>query len=173
MSDSGMGDENATWRELLEEVRPGLRSFLSAKLPQSADVEDCLQSVMLAVLERPPTVPAAARRAWLFRVASNEAALYWRKRKTTDRVLEKHGQYRVETDEQTAAATYETKETIGHIEQALHEFAADVQTIVRMRIHENQTFQQIADTLDLPLGTVLTRMRRAMQRLREQFKDET
>ncbi|MEO1524349.1 MAG: sigma-70 family RNA polymerase sigma factor [Planctomycetota bacterium] len=182
MSDSGSFDDDGTqpptegievqWRELIEEVRPGLRSFLTAKLPQAADVEDCLQTVILAALESRPQIPESARRAWLFRVASNEAALYWRKKKTTDRVLEKHGQYHVTADERTAANTFETKETADRIQRAISELSPDVQRIVRMRIQENLTFQQIADQLGTPLGTVLTRMRRAMERLRNQFKDQ-
>lgn len=180
MSDSGMGGhdearkraETLQWRELFEEARSGLRSFLLSKLPQPADVDDCLQTVFVAMLEHQPEVPVAARRAWLFRVASNEAALYWRKRKTTDRVLEKHGQYRVSTEGENTSESYENKETANHIQRAIDGFAPEVQVIVRMRIQDNLTFQQIAEELDIPLGTVLTRMRRAMERLRKQFKDE-
>ncbi|MEL6105625.1 MAG: sigma-70 family RNA polymerase sigma factor [Planctomycetota bacterium] len=183
MSDSGMGgndearnradtNEAQQWRDLFEEARSGLRNFLSAKLPQDADVDDCLQTVFVAMLEHQPDVPVAARRAWLFRVASNEAALYWRKRKTTDRVLEKHGQYRVSSEGENTVTSYEIKETANHIQRAIDQFAPEVQVIVRMRVQENLTFQQIAHQLDIPLGTVLTRMRRAMERLRKQFRDE-
>ncbi len=44
------------------------------------------------------------------------------------------------------------------------------QKIVRMRIHDNLTFQQIAEHLGIPLGTALTRMRRALERMRTEIE---
>ena len=40
------------------------------------------------------------------------------------------------------------------------------QTVTRMRIVEQKKFTEIAHELQLPLGTVLTRMRLALEKLR-------
>ena len=37
------------WRNVFDEAEVGLRRFLAAKLPQAADVDDCLQSVLMAM----------------------------------------------------------------------------------------------------------------------------
>ena len=59
------GDGVESWRELLNEIEPGLRRFLGGKLPQAADVDDCIQSVSVAMLKNKTEIPRSARRAWL------------------------------------------------------------------------------------------------------------
>jgi RNA polymerase sigma-70 factor (ECF subfamily) len=46
------------------------------------------------------------------------------------------------------------------------------QEVVRRRIHDGQTFAEIASDLNLPIGTVLTRMRLALEKLRKQLAEE-
>ena len=41
-----------------------------------------------------------------------------------------------------------------------------------MRIHDDLTFQQIADQLNIPIGTALTRMRRALEKLRNEIEPD-
>ncbi|MCA9140345.1 MAG: sigma-70 family RNA polymerase sigma factor [Planctomycetales bacterium] len=157
-----------TWREVFEQSESGLRRFLAGKLPQDADVDDCLQSVLVAMLKNETKIPAAARRAWLYRVAGNEAARWWRHKSTTDRVLEKHAEtvYGVDT---VVPANIETKETLDQINRAINNLDENSRQIVNLRLRDGMTFQQIADQLNLPLGTVLTRMRRSMQKLRNEI----
>ena len=172
MTASPNSQHDDQWRKVFESSEAGLRNFLAAKLPQQADVDDCLQTVLVAMLENTKEVPESARKAWLFRVASNEAALYWRKQKTTQRVLETHAQHQVDSKADADSVEVETRETVHQIEAAIGDLPKAAQVIIRMRLNENRTFQQIADELKLPLGTVLTRMRRAMERLRSQFEEE-
>ena len=81
--------ENASWQEVFEYSLPGLRAFLRHRLRQPSDIDDCLQAVSVKMMEKGENVAPAARRAWLFRVAANEAARVWRSRATTDRILQK------------------------------------------------------------------------------------
>lgn len=162
------------------ECRSGLRAFLAGKLPQAADVDDCLQCVSVAWLKNSKPIPRVAARAWLFRVAANEAALWWRKKATrdklTDGIQKRSVQQHLETkrsDLDSPARASERAETSQRILAAIKGLPDESQTIIRMRIHEDLTFQQIADALQLPLGTVLSRMRRASQRLRETLADES
>ncbi|MDV6034356.1 MAG: sigma-70 family RNA polymerase sigma factor [Phycisphaera sp. RhM] len=166
------GGSQHAWREEFREAEAGLRRFLAGKLPQAADVEDCLQTVMVAMLSNESQIPHAARRAWLYRVAANEAARWWRNKSTTDRVLEKHAHasFRIDTEPRS---DLETQETLRHVHQAIEKLPEHTQQVIRLRLAEGMTFQAIADRLDQPLGTVLTRMRRAMQQLRNELDDDT
>lgn len=159
------------WQEVFDSVRPGLRNFLISKLPQPADADDCLQAVSLAMLQNKTEIPPAARRAWLFRVASNEAALWWRKKMANDRVLEKQASYTTSDQSDPTSQDIEKKEAAGQALDAIGNLPESSQVIVTMRIQQNKTFQMIADELQLPLGTVLTRMRRAMEKLRQELDD--
>lgn len=164
------GTVRESWRAIFDESESGLRRFLTGKLPQAADVDDCMQSVSVAMLKNSTEIPIAARRAWLFRVAANEAARWWRNKSTTERVLEKHADSACRDD--TSPPAIETEETVQRVNQAIENLSEEVRLIVTLRLRQGLTFQAIADQLQLPLGTVLTRMRRAMQRLRSEFEGE-
>ena len=157
------------WREVFEACESGLRAFLSGRLSQSVDVEDCLQAVYVKMVERGREVLPSARRAWLFRVAANEAAGMWRRKATTERVLEKRSHSISESSEDDVADKVILTETTERLRHALEQLPESWQQVLRLRIYENLTFQEISDCLQIPLGTALTRMRRALQQLRSEI----
>jgi RNA polymerase sigma-70 factor (ECF subfamily) len=161
------------WQQVFAAAAPGLRAFLSSRLAQSSDVDDCLQVVLVRMIEHGGSVAPAARRSWLFRVAANESARVWRSRAATEEMLQRHGAQEASQDDPTQSAIRSEASEI--LLQALAQLPERWQQVVRLRIHENLTFQQIAQRLDIPLGTALTQMRRAMERLRSQLEsdDET
>jgi RNA polymerase sigma-70 factor (ECF subfamily) len=171
-------DQQASdWQEVYRACEAGLRAFLRGRLSQQVDVEDCLQAVCVKMLQSGQNVAPAARRAWLFRVAANEAASLWRRKATTDRVLERQAEHR--QAEQTGAETEHDaadrvilNETTTQLRQAVQRLPESWQQVVRLRMNENLTFQQIADQLGIPLGTALTQMRRALERLRSEIESE-
>ena len=173
-SDSPETARAEQWRKVFMECETGLRAFLRGRLGQEVDVDDCLQVVYLKMIQqsRKPgdDVAPAARRAWLFRVASNEAAGLWRRKASTDKMLSRHG-----ADDTTLGDASEKlilTETTAKVRQALTRLPDTLQDVVRLRIEENLTFQEIASQLDIPLGTALTRMRRALDRLRKEMNPE-
>jgi RNA polymerase sigma-70 factor, ECF subfamily len=69
-------------------------------------------------------------------------------------------------------AAYASKETRDAIERALDGMAADERTVIVLAYREELTQTEIADRLGWPLGTVKTRTRRALRRLRDALEDE-
>lgn len=151
-------------RRVFEETQVGLRFFLSKRLPQDSDIDDCLQVVFVKLMEKGEGVAPPALRSWLYRVASNESARLWRTRAATEKMYQKHGEVRAPVPDPTMAAMQ--AESAEQLKKALKTLPESWQQIVSLRIYENLTFQQIADQLDIPLGTALTRMRRALERLK-------
>ncbi|WP_372723448.1 RNA polymerase sigma factor [Novipirellula sp.] len=160
-------DSDDAWRRVFLESQPTLRAFMRRRLAQEADVEDCLQTVFIKSVQRGDQVPLVARRAWLFRVAANECARHWRDRSTTNRVLEKQASYETCNHSDDHLQRLVAAETAEQLQQSIQNLPENWQAILRLRIHENLTFQQIADQLQIPLGTALTQMRRALERLRD------
>lgn len=155
------------WREVFEASLPGLRAFLRGRLTQPSDIEDCLQVVTVQMIEKGSSVAPAARRAWLFRVAANESARIWRSRASTDKAFKRYASDNATDVSPDEIATQ--NETKQRLQRAVESLPPAWQRVVHLRIHQNLTFQQIADQLDIPLGTALTQMRRALQRLREEI----
>ena len=58
------------------------------------------------------------------------------------------------------------REDVEAVREALGALSEDQLRVVRARVFEEKTFAQIAGETGLPIGTVLTRMRRALEKLR-------
>lgn len=167
---SEQSEDAPHWRKVFEESTPGLRAFLKGRLTQDSDVDDCLQVVFVKMLQRGGQVAPSARRAWLFRVAANESARMWRSKASAEKMLQRHGAE--ESDEVDPTEQLILTETAQTLHQALDRLPETWQQVVRLRINENLTFQQIADQLNIPLGTALTRMRRALERLKSELESD-
>ncbi len=163
-------DVSRQWRQVFEESTPGLRAFLKGRLKQDSDIDDCLQVVFVKMIQRGRDVAPAARRAWLFRVAANESARMWRSKASTDKMLERHGAD--EYSETDPAENVILSETTTQLYRALEQLPDSWRQVVRLRIKENLTFQEIADQLQIPLGTALTQMRRALERLKSEMEQD-
>ncbi|MCC9599575.1 RNA polymerase sigma factor [Stieleria sp. JC731] len=166
--------DSQAWKDAFSQAENGLRRFLSSKLPQPADVDDCLQAISIAMLNNGTPIPDAARKAWLFRVAANEAALWWRKKARTDRMIdsaavaESSPGYATESPPSQQIEDNEAREKI---HQAIERLPSNQRDVVRLRIRDGKSFREIADHLEIPLGTALTRMRLAMDQLRIDLHD--
>jgi RNA polymerase sigma-70 factor (ECF subfamily) len=58
-----------------------------------------------------------------------------------------------------------------HLVQALDSLPEDYRTVMLLWAVEELTYQEIADTLEIPIGTVMSRLYRARQRLAAQLKE--
>jgi RNA polymerase sigma-70 factor (ECF subfamily) len=157
----GSSADAASWLDLAEE----LRRFVLGVTRDADLTGDVLQNTFAKAVEQGHTVSPASRKAWLFRVAYNEAMLHHRRRAAGQRAI-----VRVAWDVETGASPADIgavqREMIEDVRTALKELPAAQHEIVRRRIYEQQKFAEIAEELDLPLGTVLSRMQLALKKLR-------
>ena len=148
-----------------------LRAFLAGVLRDRALADEVLQTVFWKTLEKGHTATGNVR-SCLFKVAWNEAILVRRVQTRQAGGLKKAARQRgvsSETPEQseTAAVLHETVEAV---RRAISRLSPEQQLVVRMRIYEEKTFAVIAAELGIPLGTVLSRMRTAMQKLEQSLR---
>ena len=146
----------------------GVRAFLGSKLANEADVEDCSSRVFEKLWIHGDSVNPAARGAWLFVVARREAALHWRKQKRSEAIVEELARGTSETSEgESPADSLLSAETAERLRQATETLPHDQRVILRKRFFEDLSFREIAEELNLPLGTALTRVHAALKRLRK------
>jgi RNA polymerase sigma-70 factor (ECF subfamily) len=135
--------------------------------PQQA--ADALQSTLVKAIEQGQTSAEETRRAWLFRVAYHEALATRRRANTHDRVLRVAAWQVAEgvaKAGESAESTSLRRERAEIVRRAIQQLTPQQQTVVRMRMHENKTFAQIAAELGIPMGTAQTRMHAALAKLR-------
>jgi len=151
----------------------GVRAFLGSKLANEADVEDCFSQVFEKLWIHGDSVNPAARGAWLFVVARREAALHWRKQKRSEANIEELARMTPETsDGESPAEAIQTAETTERLRQATEALPHDQRVILRKRFFDDLSFREIAEELNLPLGTALSRVHAALKRLRKILEED-
>ena len=120
----------------------------------------------------------AAFYTWLYRIAFNMAISHKRKQKTTT-LLSNQGKdseggdqsWDPPSGEEEPSANLERDEKIQQIQQALTKLSDDHRAVIVLRELEGCCYEAIAELLDIPLGTVRSRIRRARMQLREILKE--
>lgn len=148
-----------------------LRAFLVGVLRNADLAAEALQSAFSKAVEVGHTAREESLKGWLFRVAYNEALLLRRRQGVHDRSLVKLA-YTANKQPGSPEDDFFRGESAERIRQALERLPREQRVVVQKKIYEEKTFAVIAAELKVPLGTVLTRMRTALQKLREQMVDE-
>jgi len=160
----------------------GLRAALRSRLKNDLDVEDCLNRVFEKLWLHGHRVAPAARRSWLFVVSRNEAALVGRS--VARRSFEQAGNSEPQTigagdaghvDWQCQSLMPLDKllhqEQLDRVRKAGQELSEPQKQILRCRFDDDLTFREIAERLQIPLGTALTRLRTTILKLKKMLDD--
>ncbi len=147
-----------------------LKRFLVGLLRDPQLASDVLQATFAKLAEKGHDTRPETRKAWLFRVAYNEAMLVKRREATGDKVVK-----RVAWTRPSAAHSADEPvirfEAVELVRAAMDELPAEQRQIVHMRIYEEKTFAVISEELSIPLGTALARMRSALKKLRAKLDE--
>ena len=140
-------------------------------LRDPGSVADVLQITFTRLIEQGGGVETGSLRSWLFRVAYNEAMLVHRKQKVDRRAKDTIAwQIGPATDQENEGfVTLAKEERAEQVRAALETLPTEQKRIVNLRIHDGLKFIEIAEKLNLPLGTVLTRMRSGLKKLKIQL----
>jgi RNA polymerase sigma-70 factor (ECF subfamily) len=158
------GDREAL-EQLLRSVQQPLRGYLSG-LVGSADAEDVLQDVLLIVARKLSWLDDPhVFRAWAFRIASRSAFRYLKRRK-------RWANTEVEDvlDDLEAPPEAPSSETLDALLTSPALSAASRAVLV-LHFREEMTLTDVAAVLELPVGTVKSRLASGLRALRKQFND--
>ena len=156
--------------ELYAEHAAELRAFLTGVLRNADWAAEALQSTFVKAAEAGHTAQRATIKGWLFRVAYNEAMLLRRRQEVDHRATRKVA-WQLNPESAAVDSGLLQQETIERVRRGLDTLPSDQKLVVRMRIYEDKTFSKIAEELGIPLGTVVTRMRAALQKLNRELGD--
>jgi RNA polymerase sigma-70 factor (ECF subfamily) len=112
---------------------------------------------------------------WLSKIAVNQAySLFRRRRRRPETPLEPL----LEAGRQWAAGEDPAKETARreyhrHLDAALAELSEEHQAVLVLRVVEGMSYDQIAETLAVPVGTVMSRLSRARAELKSRLEAKT
>ena len=174
---AGVANEKSTGErtELLtacyEEHAPDLLAFLGGILRDRDTAQEVLQETFLKAIDSAERIPTEAMRPWLFRVAFNHAISLKRREKVRQRVLADL-RWQDHVGEPSPDYRLTRRELSARLQAAKLQLPEEQQQVVNMRINEGKTFNTIATELGIPLGTALTRMRLALNKLRTVLRED-
>jgi len=135
-------------------------------LGNDADAEDAAQEVLLRVLEKARSFDGRSRfSTWVYRLTVNHALNFRRQRDRRRPASLEAGleeRHATEPSPADAAARSEAHEALDRLLAALPD---DARAILSLREVEALSYREIAAALDVPVGTVMSRLARARARL--------
>lgn len=166
--------EKFAWVQLVREWRPRLLAHAARQLGQADAAEDAVQEAWMAItrglgqLDDP-----AAFRAWAYRIVSHKCADRIRKWKRQRRLEASIARANPDasTSDFTMGADQEAEDA--QLRAAIRNLPADLHAVVAMHYGEGMGIAEIAHALDIPPGTVKSRLFNARKRLAEAIETTT
>lgn len=171
------GQERA-YRELVRRYERPIFSLLYRMVRDRELAEDLSQETFVKALNAIESYrPEYKFSSWLFKIANNAAIDHLRRRELDTLSLE--GSPHAVTPEameatalqigdrgETPLDVVEAKELGGEIERAIAQLRPEYRACILLRHVDGRAYEEIAEMLDLPLGTVKTYIHRARNELR-------
>ena len=132
---------------------------------------DAVQEAFLVLHQKWTEIGAEFRVAWLVKSVQLKAHNL-RRRQTGQQALLRRIAGRERLSGTATQPPPPADERLERLTMAIARLPEKQQQLLRLRMVEGMTFQQIADRLEIPLGTALSRMRLALSRLRKLVDDE-
>jgi len=162
----GTRRDREAFRTLFEYYAPRLKSYLIRNGATESTAEEIVQNTFVTIWEKSAQYnPAkAAASTWIFTIARNRRIDALRREKYIE----------IDSDSpalQIAASeapddAYADAATVEKLHAAIAALPEDQATLLRMAFFEDKTHQAIADETRIPLGTVKSRLRLALEKLR-------
>jgi RNA polymerase sigma-70 factor (ECF subfamily) len=166
-------EENAdAFGEIVRRWERKIFALCYGMLSREEEAKDAAQETFISAYRNLKNFRGEAKvSSWLHRIAVNQCLTIKRRAKTRSESFLDDEQ---NTEEKVFVApsrlqpskTAEQNERLKIIRQAVNSLPTDLRQIIVMKEFEDLTFQQISDTLDLPLSTVKSRLYTALKQLR-------
>ena len=169
----------AAFRELIRRYERPVFSLIFRMVRDRETAEDLAQETFIKVLNHIDKYrPEFKLSSWLFKIANNVAIDHMRKRHLDTVSIDgsphaltaaeaEATSFDVEARQETALEELESKELGSAIERAIARLRPEYRSCIMLRHVEGRSYEEIAATLDLPLGTVKTYIHRARHELRK------
>ncbi|MEW6108039.1 MAG: sigma-70 family RNA polymerase sigma factor [Nitrospirota bacterium] len=171
---SKKGDVSA-FEQLVLKYEDKIYNLCRHMLGNAHDAEDAAQDVFLKAYQNLNKFrPEASLHTWLYRIAVNTCIDYRRKpffeslfksSKEGDEFVEE-----LPADSPSPDRLYESKQISNAIQLALGRLSERLRMVILLKEIEGLSYEEIADVLDVSIGTVKSRISRAREELKKLLK---
>ena len=168
----------AAYQELIRRYERPVFALVYRMVRDRETAEDLAQETFIKVLNAIGTYrPEFKFSSWVFKIANNTAIDHLRRKELDTLSLEgsphattpegvEATALQVSANEESPLETVEAIELGGEIERAIGQLRPEYRSCILLRHVEGRAYEEIAEMLDLPLGTVKTYIHRARHELR-------
>ncbi len=168
------GDSSA-FQEIVLAYKNSIYSLCTYMTGDPVNAEDIAQDVFLKAYQNLKTFkPKASIYTWLYRIAVNTCIDY--KRKVSFESMFRHQQHNegiIENEpsrDPSPESLYGSRQTVTALKKALGKLSQKLKAVIIMKEVEGLSYEEIADTLDISIGTVKSRISRAREELKAIMK---
>jgi RNA polymerase sigma-70 factor, ECF subfamily len=169
-----IGDASA-FGEIVLKYQNKIFNLCRYMLGNAHDAEDAAQDVFLKAFQALPRFqPEASLYTWLYRIATNTCIDY--KKKPVFESLfgsSEEGERLVHdraSDAPSPEKLYQSKQIDRALQEGLGRLSPKLRAIIILKEIEELSYEEIADTLDISMGTVKSRIARAREELQKFLK---
>lgn len=178
--EQALGGNEAAYKKLMQKYERPLFFFVQKMIKNRDIIPDLLQEIFMKAFNNLNTYNTNyAFSTWLYRIATNHSIDYLRKKKlqtfSIDQpVSTKDGEMQMELPDNSFEADQDViqQQRKKIVEEAIESLPEKYRAVIQMRHMEEKTYQEIAEILDLPLGTVKAHIFRARELLYKSLKEK-
>ncbi|HEX7432612.1 MAG TPA: sigma-70 family RNA polymerase sigma factor [Anaerolineaceae bacterium] len=159
------GDREA-FNELVCRHRVGVINVIYRMCGDPSLAEDAAQVAFIQVWKHlPGFTPRTTFKSWLYRIAINAALDGLRRNKPTVAI----DYLPLASREEKVEIALEQQERMRMVRKAVHALPEACRAVIILREYEEQSYQEIATTLEIPIGTVMSRLAYARKLLAQRL----
>ena len=153
------GDETAL-AALIDRYAASVHAYLLRHSGNRDDADDLLQETWVRVARSAKRFDTARRfRSWIYGIATNLARDLFRRRMTRERALRDLAAH-------PPAASGAGSVDCGELREHIAELPENMRAVLLLRYYEEMSEAEMAEILDVPRGTIKSRLHAALRRLR-------
>jgi RNA polymerase sigma-70 factor (ECF subfamily) len=171
-----LGGDQVAYRQLLEKYRRQVLGLVWRMVSNRDEAEDLAQEAFVRAFRSLHTFDVTRSfPAWLFRITTNLCVDHYRRKKldTVSLVIESDGEERtreLESPESAPDEEYADKSESERLDRMVKALPAAYRIVILLRHQSDMSYEEIAEALNLPIGTVKARIHRAHKMLREKIE---
>lgn len=169
----GKNRDQAAFADFYDHFAGRIKSFLLGKGMEESIAEELAQEIMLIVWRRAESYDPskAAASTWLFTIARNRRIDYLRGNSRIEVELDDE-MLEVDNNEATQEDKVNLAQQSAELLNAMSKLPQEQQQVLHLSYFRGQSHGAIAEWLSLPVGTVKSRIRLAMQSIRSEMASE-
>lgn len=177
---NAIGGSEKAYTKLVNKYERALHFYIMKMIKDKNRVEDLVQEVFVKAFDNLHSYNTNyAFSTWLYRIATNHTIDYLRKKKLKtlsidEPVSSRDGEMEMQLPDESAQTDRKIIRTQRQkmVQGAIDDLPDKYRDVIKLRHMQEKSYQEIADVLNLPLGTVKAHIYRAREMLYKALKDK-